>query len=855
MKTIITAKYLKEPLLHELAQGRTSGLTDIDVRTLSSFDAVIRPNRNLLLLQLAHRLQAEQEKYEIYGQMFAFPAFISEILSFAGECILYGITPDSLPAANVQQKDLREILAEAMAMDLPEKETVQQEDAFLDKVVHTENIELHDYFETSPYQYRLLEKLKEKIPFVPREKTAPKTFLRSALNARQELEAIAQDIIRQGVPCNVILTSMSFLPVLKMVFDRYQIPYSYTSSAAVLRIPLIYQALVALGLNKDTESFLAALGMDAFPYHCDDALQIYLEQTLTDFSPANIAPHLAGTVHEKEADKYQQCYEQAAEYMERISQWLDPLLEAEGKDILIEAYRILKASPYLSGREELNAGLRIRAAVSEALAEIFSDEDVRFLVNALSRQSSAEMRYDTDFCMVTDIRRPVPAKTNAYVVHCDGASYPGFRPVKGLFDEDYVSGIPLYPSAAERYDMYMSQLQWIASSAHENLYYSYPVNDYQGREIQLAFEIESLFPKNSAIKWRLDRLAPHDEKEHHLDPALAEKLFYKKGYIRGSISTIENWFRCPYAYFLKSGLKLYENRGAAMDDATFGNIQHDLMQRIVEKDPKHYGNTTREGCRNIIHKQMEALRQMYPYQAEALYLSEERMLDSLERSLLVLKDMEAHTTYRAAAMEKHFDEFCIGDVCLNGIIDRFDSAAGNTRVIDYKSSGKKLEPAKVQYGLQLQLLTYLIITEELYHSKPAGAYYFSLKDVLIDFAAAGTSGRGKNQTVETNVESEETAKEAIIRNRRLSGWTYIDSLSDMDDDKRHIPNSKARDYGEDKQIILDNYARFAEEIKAGNIALDPTEGACEFCPYRAICRFAGTAKKIPGAAKEEEDAV
>ena len=42
----------------------------------------------------------------------------------------------------------------------------------------------------------------------------------------------------------------------------------------------------------------------------------------------------------------------------------------------------------------------------------------------------------------------------------------------------------------QRYGYYMNALSWIDSSAEE-IYYSYSTNDYQGKEMQLAYEVQS----------------------------------------------------------------------------------------------------------------------------------------------------------------------------------------------------------------------------------------------------------------------------------------------------------------------------------------------------------------------------
>lgn len=54
------------------------------------------------------------------------------------------------------------------------------------------------------------------------------------------------------------------------------------------------------------------------------------------------------------------------------------------------------------------------------------------------------------------------------------------------------------------------------------------------------------------------------------------------------------------------------------------------------------------------------------------------------------------------------------------------------RVVDYKSSAQRLEPSRMWYGLQLQLLLYLKAATAAGAGEPAGAFYFTVSDPMCD---------------------------------------------------------------------------------------------------------------------------
>lgn len=66
-------------------------------------------------------------------------------------------------------------------------------------------------------------------------------------------------------------------------------------------------------------------------------------------------------------------------------------------------------------------------------------------------------------------------------------------------------------------------------------------------------------------------------------------------------------------------------------------------------------------------------------------------------------------------------------------IDRYEGDQGvYLRVVDYKSSAQRLEPSRMWYGLQLQLLLYLKAATAAGAGEPAGAFYFTVSDPMCD---------------------------------------------------------------------------------------------------------------------------
>ena len=853
MKTIICAEYQKESILRNTAVRQGGTAFGTDVKSLSN---LLRTDEEGMILQemkLSALLKDHAGDFPIYSRMFIYPAFIQEILSFAKECALYQISPEELPSSDPQKKELRGIIRMALTLPLGEKGMNARKETVKENLRRKGNVFLYPGFETEPFNYHFRKELEELFPYVKTPEYTPEKKLMYAMNPRQELEAAAQHICLTGEPCIIVLTSVtSQLPVLKEVFGRYGIPFSTTSETYQPNVRSVFCRLLEFALDKDFGSFIAALKDDAFPVFFPDHLIPFMEQTMTGFdTDEQMTVTVRKSIFSDEADRYEKKSEQIRTMMKKISSEREMLLSAaEPKDMLKAAFAVLRKSPFLNDPNELTAAMKIRSAVSDIIDLINSEEDLRFFTAAIQNLSFTASISVTDFCTVTDLRHPAEPAVNTYVIGCSGQNYPGVPTKTGLFDERYLSEAEAYPSAGKRFSIYKEQLAWIGKSASGTVYYSYPTNDYQGREIQPAFEIEAMFGKDAGQKWPLLELKPAGTSPHTLTAETAEKLFRESdGAVHGSISRIERWFQCPYSYFIQSGLKIRKVEAAGSDNASIGTIQHALAEEAVKRYGKNYASLSEEEIAAFLKPSFDALRKLNPNNAELNGLIEERMIRGLTNALAYLNVYEAHTSFEPTYAEKSFgrpaedeDAEIIPGVRLRGTIDRLDTCRELMRVVDYKSSLHTLSETKLKAGLQLQLLTYLIMAEKSEKKTPVGAYYFSFKGDSLSVPAAKASAKAVTDTDW----SEEAEQERILSLHQLKGWTFEDRFTELDQGEKFISPRTIYDYDLAKECILSLYEYFRSSLLSGEISLDPVEGACTFCDFRSICRYHGeTRKAVP----------
>ena len=845
MKTIVCANYQNEMILGADLQAGSVSHGTVTLQLNSVFRRRAE-NENVLGYVLSVKLREEADRFPNYRDMFLYPSFIAQILQFSRECALFGICADDLPEDTVLSKELKEIIRTALQMPLSEKTSAKSVEAGMEKLRKKETVSIWPYFEKDIWNYRILQKLKQIYPPAAVSNCDPVRILRHSATPRTEIEAIAQDICTKGVPCTVILTNMKAqFPVVEEVFGRFNIPFSAVQEELSLHVTDIFAALAEFALRKDTGSFLDAAAADAFPRPCPDHVLAFMRQTMDDlrFSDA-IVPLLRSSIFKREAENASRMITQSEIWMDSVREETELLLSAENStDALIKAFRVLQRSPYLKEKTELQAAMRIRSFLSETLPLVRNDGDIRFILDSVRLMSFSASRSVSDFCVVTDLTHPVPAKQTAYVVGCSGQNYPGYSGASGLFDEIYLQKVPGYPSAEERYSAYTEQLEWILTSAEKELVFSCSDTDYEGREIQIAFEVESMFKKD-AEQWKLLKLRPKKPRPASLMPATAQKLFAPEGYIYGSISTIERWFQCAYSYFIQSGLKLRAPESTVLEAAPIGTIQHAVMEHALNTYHKTYADIDEEEITGFLKQCFDALGSLHPRDGHLFEMTMKRMETGLRHSLTVLRDFESCTSFVPAEAERSFkDQQITPSVRLRGTIDRVDDYRGEMlRIIDYKSSVHTMSPSRFSAGLQLQLPTYAYIAEMLYGLKIAGTYYFSMQDSSFEIEAAKVS---RDVMTETDM-SEEELFTRMIKSRMLKGWTFMDRYTELDDGGTHISMKKnLYSFEAVKESLLELYDYFSSAVLDGQIAAEPVEGACTFCDCRGICLFHGQNRKLP----------
>lgn len=376
-----------------------------------------------------------------------------------------------------------------------------------------------------------------------------------------------------------------------------------------------------------------------------------------------------------------------------------------------------------------------------------------------------------------------------------------------------------------------------------------------------------------------------------------------------STSGLERYSRCPFSFFVTYGLRPEEERRFEADMRSIGDIYHECMRRVadaltqegvqISAPESRWMSVTREQCRSMTARYVEEFAEAYreglfQLTGREAYIRERIKEICFETAWLMIEQVKRGSV-RAIYFEQRFArradalfppiEIDLGDegsVFIEGIIDRIDIINGYDgaprgagtengsddenacgaqpdgaqlrsgshnyiRVIDYKSGSEKFNLDEVKSGWRLQLMLYLKgAMEAVEDSRPAGVFYFAVKEPRIDVTAVPESD--VDETVSTSLLKSVRLDGALLNNESvitgmdgsINGTSEILPVRRTSTGKFSGANLLTDEEFEELITINDeNLRQAAGGLISGCIDADPKAGktmtACRYCAYHSIC--------------------
>ena len=350
------------------------------------------------------------------------------------------------------------------------------------------------------------------------------------------------------------------------------------------------------------------------------------------------------------------------------------------------------------------------------------------------------------------------------------------------------------------------------------------------------------------------------------DNAVSEKLFGENIYL--SASRVESFYNCPFAYFMRYGLKAEPLRVAELDPAQSGTIVHLVMERVLKEYPKaEFLNAGDEALRKtvsgVLNEYLENKMGGDSEKSQRFMFLFQRLVDI---SMAIIERLK--TEFNVGSFEPCDFELKIGgeeipayklpldkgEVTVSGSVDRVDlmekDGVKYLRVIDYKTGKKEFKLSELFDGLNIQMVLYLMALEK------------NGKDYYGDIVPAGVLYLPSRIGVGNYLEKRSPTAENIAAQKRISGklsGMVLDSpvvFNGMGVDKYpdYFPVGYKKDgsakgdfytlknYKKLSDIIDNKIISMGNALHNGRIAPVPCgkdgEGKmCKYCSYKSVCGY------------------
>lgn len=375
--------------------------------------------------------------------------------------------------------------------------------------------------------------------------------------------------------------------------------------------------------------------------------------------------------------------------------------------------------------------------------------------------------------------------------------------------------------------------------------------------VPLAQGIYVYLRENSDFIDKINYFIQSDNIARNLSESNLNKLINILSYT--SVSKLERYMACKYAYFIDYILKIENLKEEQVDALDIGNITHHVLEKLSCEYGKTRESFINSGDEEILHSIDEMINEelgLFLEKIDELSPREEYAIKRLKNSVFLcfkaIRNQFVNSEFEPLGYEIEFGEGSdlgpiaiktpLGkEVLLTGKIDRADvfnsDGKAYVRVIDYKTGYKEFKLDDVLYGLSVQLMVYLnkLVSSDNNFSY-GGALYFPVTKALL-------RADGRTDSID--------AANALESEFKLKGIVpYDDVVLSAYDEK--FASSLKHGASKNKRVtphgfeVIDKYltkkmGSICDDILSGDISVAPSKkgdyAPCDYCKYNSICRF------------------
>lgn len=339
--------------------------------------------------------------------------------------------------------------------------------------------------------------------------------------------------------------------------------------------------------------------------------------------------------------------------------------------------------------------------------------------------------------------------------------------------------------------------------------------------------------------------------------------------LRTSITRLEKFAQCPFAYFARYDLRLAERDLHRVTPIEIGNLYHEILERIVKAwIGGDWDRQVEEIVEEIISEPDYAV---FLHSEQSRYLID-RVTVLSGKIVGNIREFYSHSAYRPVRAEVGFGEKAGpdgfepivirtedgGELVIEGKIDRIDAFRPQTsgtlhcNVIDYKTGLKGLELGRMMAGIDYQLPVYLMACQRNPEALGAsevqvsGVFYYRIRDAFIDMGVTDLDKKLQGKWSMNGLlidDGELIAKMDQALAERGSGSSDYLPVRLNKDGSLGAYTLAATEEGLDFLVtrMEDRIAKQGRDMLSGDVSIHPyrtdKENACRFCPYDNVCKF------------------
>jgi ATP-dependent helicase/nuclease subunit B len=387
-------------------------------------------------------------------------------------------------------------------------------------------------------------------------------------------------------------------------------------------------------------------------------------------------------------------------------------------------------------------------------------------------------------------------------------------------------------------------------------------------------ELEALaqLPEFAAVIERQQRFTSALNRSN-LASETAKRLYGNE--LRTSVSALEDFAACPFRFFAARGLRAEERVEFVVDSRQRGSFQHEVLQKFhehVRSQGRQWRDVTPQEARQLIRA--IGGKCALEFQNGLLQGDEMRrfaattMIANLEELMATLVAWSGNYAFNPAEVEVSFGlegaplpawTISLPDgraLKLRGRMDRLDVCRledGSALVVicDYKSSAREMDDAKIEAGIELQLLSYLAALAQMPEARawlgagqltPAGVFYVPLRGKLNSAKMRTTENGGSSAAFQHRGRFDGGSLRCF--NVRGDGNSGQFKFALKKDGSFAARGNEALPPPEFPELVRAAEARLrtlGERIYQGEAGVQPyrhkQQTACDLCHFRAACRF------------------